>query len=478
MKKRTFFLVFLIILVGFFLRVHGVTDESLWLDETYAIRHAQSDTVEHVALEVSTTEAAPFGYYVFLHQWINWFGNSEFSVRFPSVLFGVLSILILYLVCKEVFDTKTTLLATLLFATSMTQVLYSQEARLYSLFTLLTLLSAYFFTKLVLSGKKRYWLLYFITILTAVYTNYVTLFLMFAYTVVLLWRWNESRPFFWKWLALHVLIVLAATPLIPLFLHQFRTLGAGATATYLKLGVPAVLAQLGVVMFAIPLFIVTICIILILLLKKRIEQFVRKPIPQWCSIGIIAFCGVYTYLVFSPLTIAGIPLFRVPITHSYFLVRHSLFLAPLLYVFLAYVITRLRPHVATACIILLLLTNTIALTVYYTEPTKAQWEEAVSYIHSHSDNPLVLLDSGGLSNSFLFSYYDTHDLETINVTWTTAWRQSDQLEHQELLSIVEDRDFWLILSRNAWSEEEYTEVLSQTQVDEQEFYKIHMYKYD
>ena len=75
-------------------------------------------------------------------------GTSEFSVRLLSVLFGTASVFIIYLLGAHIFNKKVGIYSALLVAFSPLHIYFSQEARTYSLFFALTLLSMYFYSKL------------------------------------------------------------------------------------------------------------------------------------------------------------------------------------------------------------------------------------------------------------------------------------------------------------------------------------------
>ena len=181
MLSKQFWLLLLIILLAFALRLYQLDKESLWMDEAFSVHHAQEKDLLSLLTFVSTTEAAPPGHYLLLHYWIALFGSSEFSLRFPSVLFGVLSLALLFKIVKMVFSTKIALLSVFFMSVSMIEILYSQEARLYSLFTFLSLLSAFFFLKLFLAERQkektvRHYLSYFLSMALALYTNYLAFF--------------------------------------------------------------------------------------------------------------------------------------------------------------------------------------------------------------------------------------------------------------------------------------------------------------
>ena len=69
---------------------------------------------------------------------------------------GSLSVLLIYKFGKELFNKNAGLIAALIMAVSVFQIKYSQEARTYSLIVFLTLLSNYFFLRLLSGYKFKY----------------------------------------------------------------------------------------------------------------------------------------------------------------------------------------------------------------------------------------------------------------------------------------------------------------------------------
>ena len=83
------------------------------------------------------------------------FGQSEFSIRFPALIFGVLSIFMIYKLGKVLFNLEIGLLSALILAISPFHIHYSQEARPYSLLMVLSLISTYYFVKFIKSHHEK-----------------------------------------------------------------------------------------------------------------------------------------------------------------------------------------------------------------------------------------------------------------------------------------------------------------------------------
>ena len=141
----------LILVVGAVLRLISL-NQSLWLDEATSAIVAKMPLTDIFTKFLPGDFHPPF-YYVFLHFWTILFGTSEIALRAPSLLAGILTIYIVYLIGKELSGEKIGLAAGALMATSGLHIYYSQEARMYSLATLFVTLSVLFFTKTLHAGR-------------------------------------------------------------------------------------------------------------------------------------------------------------------------------------------------------------------------------------------------------------------------------------------------------------------------------------
>ena len=203
----------------------------------------------------------------------------------------------------------------------------------------------------------------------------------------------------------------------------------------------------------------------------------------WVVVGIGL---LYLYLSIKPFIIGGIPVIRVPITNSYFLIRHSFFLVPLWYVYLGYKVDSFwssqRKRLAVFLTLLILFFCATSLFYYYSQPTKAQWQETTNLIFGQvSDEELsILLDKGGFSNEFLLRYYAPEPFSLLKLTWSEGRRNLQQIDDETLLDALrEEEGFWLILARNPRTGSHFKELLDEhfTREMSKEFYQIEVYHY-
>jgi uncharacterized membrane protein len=142
MLNRRLSPILLILLLALALRLINLGGRSLWYDEAFAVLFAEKGlgamlygTLTPVA--GGAADIHPLLYYMTLDGWMRIFGESPFAVRLWSVLLGLATVYVVYLLARDLFDEKTGLAAALITAIAPFHVQYSQETRMYSLMALL-----------------------------------------------------------------------------------------------------------------------------------------------------------------------------------------------------------------------------------------------------------------------------------------------------------------------------------------------------
>jgi len=148
-------LVFLLFL-GFLYRIYGLKDNySFWTDE-----HDLAIFVR--AILERGKPILSNGYFTGIYQWLQYwlsaisvsiFGLNEFSIRFPSVIFGVLTISAVYLLGKELFNKNVGLISAFFITFLKIEILWSRQARPYQALQFLYLLGAYFIYRVAKENK-------------------------------------------------------------------------------------------------------------------------------------------------------------------------------------------------------------------------------------------------------------------------------------------------------------------------------------
>lgn len=147
--------------------------QSLWRDEAFSFVFARMHLLDMIKL--TAKDFNPPLYYLLLHFWIKIFGTSEIALRCLSLVFFAINIYVVYLFLKKIFKVPSRKIPIYLLLFSLNPLLlyYAFEARMYSLFALLSTLSFYFMI------RKKY-RLNILTSIIGVYTHYFFLFVIFT----------------------------------------------------------------------------------------------------------------------------------------------------------------------------------------------------------------------------------------------------------------------------------------------------------
>ena len=144
-----------VMLLATFARLWGLGTQSLWMDEAFSYLFGTLPL--GMAWETMIVDAVhPPLYYLLLRPWLALVGESELVLRFPSAVVGVLTVAILYRAERCWLDRRTAGWAPLLLALNPFHIWYSQEARMYALLGLLSLVVLVAFPSVSLLGEMVY----------------------------------------------------------------------------------------------------------------------------------------------------------------------------------------------------------------------------------------------------------------------------------------------------------------------------------
>lgn len=223
-----------VLVLGAAIRLYRLGSESLWLDEAFSVVVASRNSFGYLLFELPTSDPHPPLYNVFLKAWMAAFGTSEVSVRFPSALFGVGSIVAGYYLADELFDRRTALVASVLLAVSPFQVWYAQEARAYTMLVFFTLVSTYALVRLANAATFdwRPAALYVVATVLLVYTHVFAGFVVLAQNAYVLGRLvlpgETLRMPLRRWVPVQAAAGLLSLPWVLELYHRAVALDAGA----------------------------------------------------------------------------------------------------------------------------------------------------------------------------------------------------------------------------------------------------------
>jgi mannosyltransferase len=445
-ERNKVILILLICCLGFFLRFYALGGESYWFDEKMSLYFSQKDLVSILNPPSSETQIPPL-YYILLHFWIGLVGTSEFAVRSLSAIFGSLSIVALYKLGKHLFNVKIAIYSSLILAVSIFQIYFSQEARMYSLLTLTTIISIFFFLKSLNENRLRFWASYITVSILMLYSHLYGIFILIFQFFYLVFYYRNKIGYVKNGLIAFSLIILGFFPwLIKLFgVTPYILEGYSAIAWIPE---PNVIVVLGTVLIFCNSSVVSLLvfgysirrIFQLDCLKKRFYKASfsgsLKRIKAYfldSSKFNINFCFLWMGI---PIILAlSISLILQPI----YLPKYLILVSPAFYLLISHGLAKMKPKISYILVLILLIDSVLISYSYYTQFNKEQWREAASYIQEREDvGDLIIINAPWLEINFEHYYNGSNVIRGVQTV--------DQLN--EALLTVEHQKLWLILSHD------------------------------
>ncbi len=211
-------MIYLILIFATLIRL-VIINQSFWLDEAASLMAARVPLTDFV--NYLSHDFHPPLYYLLLHFWLKFGLYQESFLRLLSVIFGVLTVYVLYHWLLEALDNKKiALVAALLLAVNPFHIYYSQELRPYVLNAFLSLLSWLFLFRFLKAQKKLSLVLFILVSALNYYTFYGAFFNLLGQLVFVIIYYRR-----------HLLSVLTASfaslllflPWLPTLMLQLRS---------------------------------------------------------------------------------------------------------------------------------------------------------------------------------------------------------------------------------------------------------------
>jgi len=460
-KKLIYLSLIAVIILGLLLRAYGINNQSYWIDESVSISDAGKSSLGEVLAVIRTDQPVPPLYFTLLHFWIKLFGLSEIATRSLSLIFSVLSILFVYLTVKKISKEETALLTALLFAISLPEIVFSQEARGYACFTFLAILSTYYFIRSVSENKRYNYYLYALFTTLAAYTSYFAAVLIVLQLSYFLFA-KYDRHKLYSILLCQVVAGLLFMFWFPTMLKQIAPTQAFQQEIFRGYNFPPIFAELGLFIFFVPALLFLFLITFFYLNNK---SSLNK---------IIKFNDKYPYIL-PIIFILGLIILFPLLIKSKMGIRYYVFLSPVVYFIVSRNILLLNKNVKKTLLVILFLTLAFSLVIYYNSITKTQWREAISFIDSEENigNGIIVLEPS--ENRFLMDIYYKGNMSIIPV-YNDMNHSASALKEK-----LKDNDYvWLVLSRNWERKDQYKNILDSLygeSVTQKEFFDIRVYLY-
>jgi mannosyltransferase len=216
-RSRVFWIVAGLTVLAGVLRFATLGVQSYHHDEIVTASRILRDGFWHAMDAVGFSESAPPLYYAVAWAWTQLTGTGEFGLRTVSALAGVATVPVAYLLGAELSSRRAGIVAAALVAVNPMLLWYSQEARAYALFALLTALSLLYFARALERGRRRDSIAWGIASALALGTHYFAAFPIMAEALWLLRRRGRESggafPGIW-------IVAVAGLLLAPLLVHQ------------------------------------------------------------------------------------------------------------------------------------------------------------------------------------------------------------------------------------------------------------------
>lgn len=221
---RKYGLLFFLIAIASFLRFSNLDNRGLFTDEKYTLLNANGIWVgggnqieifkkpfftpkdfwasKNVKDYFEAIAHSDFGTHIvyngLLHYWMEVFGNSDYSIRFLSAVFSLLTVIVVYLFSLEVFKNHTVaFLSGFLLALDPLNIAQSHIARSYTLSFLLVILATYYFLEIFKGNKKsRNFIIYAVLVGFSMLNHYLNFLVPLSHGLVFLFVQNKRHLWF------------------------------------------------------------------------------------------------------------------------------------------------------------------------------------------------------------------------------------------------------------------------------------------
>jgi len=389
-------MIWLILILATILRLIS-SNQSLWLDEAINVLSAKNlDFISFVS-RYPIADFHPPGYFAILWVWSRLFGFSEIAVRAPSVIFGLGTIFITYLIGKNLFEQKVGLIAAFLLSLAPLHIYYSQEARMYSFAAFAATLSMYFMIGLLKNKKYAFWG-YALSVSLVLYSDYVTYFIFFPqiFYVVLFYK---------EYLGKFILALgvggISFLPWILVFPEQLangqqtassltgwkNVVGGASLKDGALLVIKTLIGRISIEDKTLYTIIVGVVSLPYLFVSKNIFTKQSHPLLFW---------------LITPPLLAFLFSFYIPI-FSYF---RFIFILPAFYLLIALGVEKIKnKRLGQVLLLLIVLFEIAASSIYLINPKfhREDWKGAVSFAKQRiEDGGMVLLESDDLFLPYLY----------------------------------------------------------------------------
>jgi 4-amino-4-deoxy-L-arabinose transferase-like glycosyltransferase len=221
-SKRIYIILLLaIVLFGAGLRFYHLGEQSLWNDEAYSYNSGldlldsnwhDAPTSGETSLSIVNSGLIAVSVYLF--------GDSESSARFPSVIFGIATIVMVYLFANSVTKNRmVALLSSAIVAFLPIEIAWSRQARMYQELQFFYLLSLYLLVLYVEKRNAWYFIGLILSVVLATLTHRLGLLLIFVCLIYVVLNVKDWKFMLSKGVIISLIFALCAMIGLQLLWH-------------------------------------------------------------------------------------------------------------------------------------------------------------------------------------------------------------------------------------------------------------------
>lgn len=343
----------LVLIGGAILRLTRLGYQSEWNDEALSVVIAKGSLNQILTNQFQTRH--PPGYYLLLHFWLTLFGDSDFALRLLSAIAGILSIFVIYLLGKTLFNRKTGLWAATITAIVPYHLFYSQEIRTYSWLFLLTAVMMLGQAKIWQGTSSRFsarlwWSVYLVAAVMGLSMHYLyplAVGVMGLYFIIR--RWSASDGSDWR--TFFIVHGIIGVLYLPIFLGAVQEAGGPAyfieeTSLGAFFSMPLALTVGQFLILAPTMVAYGLILILLIISMLQVGRAFYQKAPERSGLGLIILAYWLPILILFAVALVWQPL-TTP--------RLLVLAAPGLYLLLAWGMTLTKEKMFNLVLVILLL---------------------------------------------------------------------------------------------------------------------------
>lgn len=219
LRVRKNYLFWIILSVGAGFRLYHLESANFWFDESLPLVMTKEGIKKALF-------SAKFYCPVIYDAFVNYYGgivkDNALLLRLPSILFGVISIGVIYCLGKLLFNKRAGLFSAFILAVSPFHIYYSREIRMYSLIALLSLTAVYFLVRAMRENKDIHWLCYSISNIIGIYVHPMVILFFIAEAMFFIFYIKKYNRLINRWLKFHFFIFILLIPWIISMLSGFN----------------------------------------------------------------------------------------------------------------------------------------------------------------------------------------------------------------------------------------------------------------